>query len=73
MSDTTPSADAPRCKHLCCKSMLVFGEAFESDPDYQSGLVDFWCILTAKPNGPDGDSASMETCRDPERSCYREY
>jgi hypothetical protein len=74
MSDETPpTEDAPRCKHLCCKSMLVYGEAFESDPEYQSGQTDFWCLLTFKPNGPDGDSASMDTCRDPGRSCYREY
>jgi hypothetical protein len=73
MSNENPIADAPRCKHLCCKSMLIFGEAFESDPEYQSGLTSFWCVLTAKPNGPDGGWASLETCRDPERTCYREY
>ena len=73
MSENSPAADAPRCKHLCCKSMLVFGEAFESDPDYQPGQTDFWCLLTFKPTGPDGDGASLETCRDPQRVCYREY
>jgi hypothetical protein len=53
--------------------MLVYGEAFESDPDYQSGQTDFWCLLTFKPTGPDGDGASMEACHNPERACYREY
>ena len=73
MSDETPAAEAPRCIHLCCKSMLVFGEAFESDPDYQSGQTDFWCLMTFKSQGPDGEGASMEACRDRGRACYREY
>jgi hypothetical protein len=74
MSDEpSPPAEAPRCKHLCCKSMLVFGESFESDPEYESGSTNFWCTLTSKTNGPDGESVSMEMCRNPERSCYREY
>jgi hypothetical protein len=73
MSDTNPPADLPRCKHLCCKSMLVYGEAFESDPEYQDGQTDFWCMLTFKPIGPDGEGAAMDTCRDPQRACYREY
>jgi hypothetical protein len=53
--------------------MLVFGEAFEQDPDYQAGLTDFWCVRTSKGQGPDGDDVSMELCRNPDRSCYREY
>jgi len=73
MSDTNSPADTPRCKHLCCKSMQVYGEAFESDPDYQSGQTDFWCQLTFKPYGPDGEGACLETCRNAARSCYREY
>ena len=24
----------PRCKNLYCKSMMVYGKAFESDPEY---------------------------------------
>ena len=46
MSDTNPPAYRPRCMNLCCKSMMVYGEAFESDPEYQAGLTDFWCQLT---------------------------
>jgi hypothetical protein len=53
--------------------MLVYGEAFESDPDYQSGQTDFWCLLTFKPQGPDGDEVALAACRNPERTCYREY
>jgi hypothetical protein len=53
--------------------MLVFGEAFESDPDYQSGQTDFWCLRTFKPQGPDGDDVSIDACRDPQRACYQEY
>ena len=67
------TADHPRCIHLCCKSMLVYGEGFENDPDYQSGQADFWCLLTSRAYGPDGDEASMALCRNPERTCYREY
>ena len=51
----------------------VYGEDFESDPDYQSGQTDFWCLMTFKAIGPDGDGASLETCRSTERTCYREY
>jgi hypothetical protein len=53
--------------------MLVYGENFESDPDYQAGLTDFWCAQTAKGQGPDGEHVSLEMCRDPQRSCYQEY
>ena len=51
-----PSDDyRPRCRNLCCKSMMVFGENFESDPDYVPGVTDFWCVLTSKGHGPDGE------------------
>jgi hypothetical protein len=63
----------PRCKNLGCKSMIVFGEAFETDPEYQNGQTEFWCSLTFKGQGPDGSDASMGDCCDPKRSCYREY
>jgi hypothetical protein len=53
--------------------MLVFGEEFENDPDYQAGMTDFWCQRTAKPQGPDGGVISMALCSNPERSCYQEY
>ena len=63
----------PRCKYLCCKAMLVFGEDFESDPDYQPGLVDFWCLRTSKGQGPDGEQVSLESCSLADRICFREY
>ena len=53
--------------------MLVYGEEFESDPEYQPGLTDFWCLETAQGSGPDGGEVSLEVCRNPERSCYREF
>jgi hypothetical protein len=67
------SNDKPRCINLCCKSMVVFGEAFESDPEYQAGMTEFWCVQTGKGLGPDGGEVSMSLCRNPERECYREY
>lgn len=63
----------PRCMHLCCKSMVAFGEDFESDPDYQAGMVDFWCQQTSKGQGPDGTGASLEMCSEPTRACYQEF
>jgi len=42
----------PRCMHLCCKAMMVYGEAFESDPDFQAGLTDFWCQRTMRGSVP---------------------
>ena len=62
-----------RCIHLCCKSMLVFGEDFESDPEYVPGLTDFWCLSTSRNLGPDGGQVSLELCTNPERACHREY
>ena len=66
-------ADNRRCINLCCKSMVVFGEAFETDPDYEAGMVDFWCTQTSKAQGPDDGDVSLETCSNPERSCYQEF
>jgi hypothetical protein len=68
-----PTGYRPRCKHLCCKSMLVWGEAFEADPDYQAGLTDFWCVCTSKGLGPDGCGVSLEECSDAGRACFREF
>lgn len=70
MSD---SSYRPRCIQLCCKSMLVFGEAFESDPEYEGELTNFWCLHTSKSEGPDGGEVSMALCTNPERGCYQEY
>jgi len=63
----------PRCKNLSCKAMVVYGEDFESDPDYQAGLADFWCECTSRGVGPDGEGVSLEECSEPARECYREY
>jgi len=63
----------PRCMHLCCKAMMVYGEAFASDPDFQAGLTDFWCQRTMKGLGPDNHDVSFEQCTDPQRDCFQEY
>ena len=68
-----PSDYRPRCIHLSCKSMLVYGEAFEQDPDYQAGMTDFWCLRTSKGQGPDGDDVSLQSCSNAERECFKEY
>jgi len=76
MSETTAQPaplPAPRCIHLRCKSLVVYGEDFEQDPEYQAGCVDWWCVLTMKGEGPDGAEAAMELCRNRERPCWREY
>ena len=73
MSEPTQPTYRPRCMYLCCKSMVVYGENFESDPDYQAGMTDFWCMQTSKGQGPDGDAVSLEMCSDPERECFCEY
>jgi hypothetical protein len=53
--------------------MAVYGEDFEADPDYEGGLADFWCVLSGRALGPDGDPAGVTPCRDPDRGCYREF
>lgn len=63
----------PRCINLCCKSMLVYGEAFEMDPEYQEGSTDFWCLCTSKNQGPDGGEVTLAECNNPERGCFQEY
>ncbi len=74
MAEETPgSAYRPRCKNLYCKSMMVFGEDFESDPEYVEGMTEFWCLCTSKGQGPDGDSVSLPLCSDPQRGCFQEY
>ncbi len=55
------------------KSMMVYGEDFASDPDYQAGLTDFWCLQTSKNIGPDNDQVDLEECSQANRPCYREF
>ncbi len=68
-----PSAYRPRCKHLYCKSMLVYGEAFVTDPDFEAGMTEYWCLCTSKSQGPDGHGVSLEDCSDTQRGCFREF
>jgi hypothetical protein len=53
--------------------MLVFGENFEQDPEFQAGMTEFWCNETAKPLGPDGDYVDLPACSNPERGCFSEF
>jgi hypothetical protein len=53
--------------------MSVYGEDFESDPEYQDGAIDFWCVQTAKSFGPDNGEVNLKECSNRERSCYQEY
>ena len=72
MSDS-PAPYRPRCVNLSCKSMMVYGEAFQEDPEFQAGMVDFWCVLTSKGLGPDDGDVALDPCSDKERGCHREY
>jgi hypothetical protein len=72
MSESTPPY-RPRCMHLCCKSMQVYGEDFLNDPEFQAGMVEFWCTQTFTAQGPDGGETSLDLCSNPERTCFREY
>jgi hypothetical protein len=69
----SPTYAVPRCCQLRSKAMLVYGEDFEHDPDYQPGLTDFWCLATAKAQGPDGGFVDLAACSDAKRECYRGY
>jgi hypothetical protein len=53
--------------------MAVYGEGYESDPDFQDGTTDFWCVQTARALGPDNGEVGMKPCTDPDRGCYEEY
>ena len=68
-----PSTYRPRCMNLRCKSMMVYGEDFEEDPEFQAGAIDFWCLETTRNLGPDGGEVSMDCCTNKERSCFREF
>ena len=63
----------PRCVNLSCKSMMVFGEAFENDPEFQAGMTEFWCVLTSKNDGPDAGPVDLDACSCAERSCFQPY
>jgi hypothetical protein len=73
MSTSPTPAYRPRCLYLMCKSMAVYGEDFQQDPEFQAGLVEFQCLRTFRHVGPDGEELSLERCSDPQRSCYQEY
>ena len=68
-----PKPFQPRCMHLNCKSMQVYGDDFESDPEFQAGMVEFWCTQTFRNQGPDDGPVTLEGCSNPERPCFREF
>jgi hypothetical protein len=53
--------------------MLVYGENFEQDPEYQAGVTDFWCVQTSRGEGPDGGTVALDVCSNPERGCFKEF
>lgn len=73
MAENRPEPRAPRCIHLSCKAMMVHGEDFEADPEFQDGVEDFECLKTFTLLGPDNGEASLELCSNPNRRCYEEY
>lgn len=68
-----PAPYRPRCMNLTCKSMMIYGESFESDPEYQAGLTEFWCTLTSRNLGPDGEDATLDACSNAERACFQAF
>src|SRR5215470_5419463 len=68
-----PKPYRPRCIHLTCRSMQVWGDDFENDPEYQAGMVEFTCTQTFKTLGPDNSDVSLPLCSNHERVCFREF
>jgi hypothetical protein len=71
MPESTPYR--PRCIYLTCKSMQVWGEDFQNDPEFQNGMVEFSCTQTFQNLGPDGNEVTYDACCNKERPCYREF
>lgn len=63
----------PRCMHFCSKSLSVYGENYAADSDFQAGLDQTWCVLTARSIGPDDGEVGWVECSNPQRECFREY
>jgi hypothetical protein len=63
----------PRCIHVSCKSMQVYGEDFENDPEFQAGMAEFWCTKTMQSQGPDAGLVALDLCSNPERPCFQEF
>jgi hypothetical protein len=72
MSQELPQVPPLRCIHLQSKAMAVYGEGYESDPDYQDGMSNFWCLRTGRPLGPDDGEVGMMPCSEADRECYQE-
>lgn len=59
--------------NLNSKAMMVHGESFADDPDFQDGLSNMWCTQTGRGLGPDGGDVALDCCSDRTRGCYQEY
>ncbi len=55
------------CRFLTCKEMFYKDSAAGQLPHSGSGI--FWCALTQRLQGPDGNIASGEECGS-HRTCY---
>lgn len=53
--------------------MQLYGEDFASDPEFQAGMVEFWCAKTFQAQGPDDGLVNLEMCSNAERGCFQEY
>ncbi len=53
--------------------MMVYGEDFVNDPEFQAGVVEFWCLKTFQNLGPDDALLSLDACSNPERTCFEEF
>jgi hypothetical protein len=63
----------PRCIHFCSKALSVFGENYSVDADFQAGLDQTWCVLTARAIGPDDADVGWVECSNRQRECFRDY
>ncbi len=59
--------------HFCSKALSVFGENYAVDADFQAGIDQTWCVVTAKPIGPDEGDVGWVECSNAERACFRAY
>jgi hypothetical protein len=68
-----PVVPGTRCIHFCSKALSVYGENYCADADFQAGMDQTWCVLTARTIGPDDGDVGWSECSNPQRECFREY
>lgn len=62
-----PGISQERCRLLRSKWMFIEAEPDPTVPRSDSGIC--WCVHTQNCLGPDGEIASMESCK-PGRACF---